>query len=144
LSSICTRCTKEVEVVRHQDATGSPLCVTFAEPEPVVQVFVSDSGKGHEDLALKKKRFGEKRPFEEFKSGESIEFRTGVWRKRTQRVGRDNDQYDKMIKDQETGKIIYECHEPLSRHRGHGSDRRKNSETEARGEENGQDLVDGR
>jgi hypothetical protein len=112
--SICTRCGEQVEVVHNRNVNGSPLCVTCAEGEPAVQVFVSDSGKGHEDLALKKKRRGEKMPFEEFKSGESFEFRTNLWRERMQRVDRDNDKYDKVIKDKETGETIFECHEPLS------------------------------
>lgn len=144
MSSICTRCGEQVEVVHHKDVNGFPLCVTCAEGELAVQVFVSDSSKGHEDLALKKKRGGEKRAFEEFKSGESFEFRTNLWRERMQRVDRDNDQYDKVIKDQETGETIFECHEPLSCHRGHGSAKRKNSEAEAGGEKDEQDLVDGR
>ncbi len=37
------------------------------------------------------------------------------------RIDRDNDRYDEVVIDPETGEIVYECHEPLSEHWGHGS-----------------------
>ena len=36
-------------------------------------------------------------------------------------------QYDKVITDQETGDIVYECHEPLTEHQGRGSARKHRS-----------------
>ena len=86
---------------------------------------LSDSGTGHEDLGIKKKRAGTKKPFEEIKSGDSLEHRTGKWRDRIQKVDRDQDWYDKVVTDKESGEIIHECHEPLSEHQGRGSARSK-------------------
>jgi predicted Zn-ribbon and HTH transcriptional regulator len=39
-------------------------------------------------------------------------------------IDRINDRYDKMIIDEKAGEIIYECHEPLTQHRGRGSARK--------------------
>lgn len=39
------------------------------------------------------------------------------------RIDRENDRYDEVVADPETGDIIHETHEPLSQHRGHGSAR---------------------
>lgn len=36
---------------------------------------------------------------------------------------RDLDIYEETVTDLETGEIIHECREPLSEHRGHGSDK---------------------
>lgn len=40
---------------------------------------------------------------------------------------RDNDVYEETVTDLETGAIIHECKEPLSEHRGHGSDKNKHN-----------------
>jgi hypothetical protein len=37
------------------------------------------------------------------------------------RIDRDNDRYDEVVIDPETGEIVHESHEPLSEHWGHGS-----------------------
>jgi len=37
------------------------------------------------------------------------------------RIDRENDQYDEVVKDKNTNKIIRECHEPLGQHTGRGS-----------------------
>lgn len=41
------------------------------------------------------------------------------------RLDREKDQYDEIVKDEKTGKIANECHEPLSEHIGHGSAKKK-------------------
>ena len=121
----CTRCASPLTVIHHRTPDGSPLCRRCADREPVVDVYDDEKGSVHEDAALKAKRPGEREPFLELKSGESLEYRTGTWRSRVQRVDPDNDQYDKIVTDQETGEIIHECHEPLSQHKGRGSAKRK-------------------
>lgn len=125
----CVRSGSEVKIVHHRQPNGSTLCRTCAEKEPIVEISASDSGKGHEDLGLEKKRPGMKKPFEEIKNGESLEYRTGKWRDRTQCVDRDKNWYDEVVTDQETGEVIHGCHEPLSEHRGHGSAKAKKRNT---------------
>ena len=117
----CTRCDSPVHNVHHSTRDGKPLCASCAGVEPHANVFDMDSALAHEDSALKGQRPGEKEPFLELKAGDSLEHRTGLWRERFQRVDRDNDTYDKVVTDKETGAIIHECHEPLSKHRGRGS-----------------------
>lgn len=38
---------------------------------------------------------------------------------------RDLDIYEEVVTDLETGEVIHECKEPLSKHIGHGSDKRQ-------------------
>ena len=40
-------------------------------------------------------------------------------------IDREHNQYKKIVKDKTTGMIIHECKEPLSKHKGHGSAKRK-------------------
>ena len=111
--------------VHHRKPDGAPLCLTCASREPVVDVYDTETALVHEDAAIKAKRSDEKEPFLELKTGESLEYRTGVWRNRVQQIDRDNDRYDKVVTDQETGEVIHECRAPLSQHKGRGSAKRK-------------------
>jgi predicted nucleic acid-binding Zn-ribbon protein len=45
------------------------------------------------------------------------------WTLRTKVVNRADDEYHEVITDLESGNVVHECHEPLSRHTGHGSAR---------------------
>jgi hypothetical protein len=40
-------------------------------------------------------------------------------------IDRDNDSYHEIVMDPISGKVVHECKEPLSQHRGHGSAKRK-------------------
>ena len=40
-------------------------------------------------------------------------------------IDKDNNHYKEIVVDPETGEIIHQCEEPLSEHRGHGSDKKK-------------------
>ena len=46
------------------------------------------------------------------------------WMHREMRVDKVQGRYREVVSDPETGEIIHHCEEPLSRHRGHGDDRR--------------------
>lgn len=70
---------------------------------------------------LKQKSPGLKKFVEETRVGwfKSNKYHNGVHTERT--ANKKNDQYNEVIKDYKTGKIIHECHEKLSDHTGHGS-----------------------
>ena len=53
------------------------------------------------------------------------------WVERTKTEDRRNDWYSEVIKDPDTGEIIYQDAEPLTDHRGHGSAKRKKDEKDA-------------
>ncbi len=42
-------------------------------------------------------------------------------------LDRRKNNYHKVVTDPDTGEVLYECKEPLSEHRGHGSARDKSS-----------------
>ena len=46
------------------------------------------------------------------------------WMHREMRVDKVQDRYREVISDPETGEVIHQCEEPLSKHRGHGDDKR--------------------
>lgn len=70
---------------------------------------------------LRTKLLGLKRFVEETWVGwfRSYKYHDGINKERT--ISRKNNQYDEVIKDPKTGEILYECHEKLSDHIGHGN-----------------------
>lgn len=68
---------------------------------------------------------GRKRhPFQEFKAGDSLFRKTGIWNKLERLIDRRNNRYHERITDQD-GNLIHECDEPLDEHWGHGSAKHK-------------------
>ena len=72
-------------------------------------------------LGIKSKRQGDKKPFVEMKTGDDIHRKTGRWSILFRHIDRENDHYQEKITDAETGEVIHESDEPLSKHWGHGS-----------------------
>ena len=60
----------------------------------------------------------------EITAGKELYRKTGEWHTVDRVINRPNDRYDELIKDQH-GKVVRECHEPLSKHQGRGSAKRK-------------------
>ena len=65
------------------------------------------------------------KPGRELVQGHDFYRISGVWNYLYRLIDRMNDRYHKKITDPKTGKIVYECQEPLSKHQGHGSAKRQ-------------------
>lgn len=78
----------------------------------------------HECATIKKKKNGRGDPTIKTKTGDSFFKKTQEWTNRDMTVNRENDTYDEVTKNSK-GEVIHECHEPLSKHKGHGSDKKK-------------------
>ena len=86
-----------------------------------------DLAKGKvKDPNYKPKKPGRsKKPSREFKVGtEPQKGRPGKWACVYRDINRERDTYDEKVVDEETGKVLNECHEPLSVHTSHGSAKR--------------------
>lgn len=60
--------------------------------------------------------------FAKFWSGQRSWFgATGRWHVRYRHMDRRSDAYDEVYLDEKTGVVVHENHEPLPKHRGHGS-----------------------
>lgn len=88
-------------------------------------VAISDTITIHEMLGIKGKRPRQKRPFIEQKVGDDLHRKTGLWMKLKRIIDRDNDAYQETVTDPRTGQVVHHADEPLSKHQGHGSAKRK-------------------
>ena len=90
-----------------------------------IGITVNDTITVREMLAFKAKgeRNGKRKVFLQGEAGDELRHATQRWTVISRRIDSENDHYDEVITAAETGKVLHECHEPLSEHRGHGSAR---------------------
>ena len=70
----------------------------------------------------KARHSGEKQPFMEQIIGDDLHRKSGRWMKLYRLIDRTAKKwYYKRIVDPMTGRVVHECSEPLTEHRGHGS-----------------------
>jgi hypothetical protein len=72
-------------------------------------------------LGLKAREAGGSKPWYEVFSGGQWSWRLGRIVQKIRIFNRREDAYHERVVDPETGKVIHECSEPLSEHKGHGS-----------------------
>jgi hypothetical protein len=72
-------------------------------------------------VCLEHQRPDEKRPAREVLVGDDVQRSTGEWMEKARVIDRDADHYFERVVDARTGKVVHECDEELSKHRGHGS-----------------------
>jgi len=77
----------------------------------------------HDSLKFKHKRNGEL--LAEGFSGEDLHRKTGKWMTKNRVLDHENDAYLEVVTDPVTSVEIHHCEEPLSKHTGHGSNRKK-------------------
>ena len=90
--------------------------LTFAE-----EIQVRDGLRGR----VKDTRYNSKKnPRVKFEVGASYSHKAKKWMHRERLVDRVHDRYREVVSDPETGQVVHRCEEPLSKHRGHGDDKR--------------------
>ncbi len=77
----------------------------------------------YEQIGIKQKRKGHKKPIHEEISGADFTRATGKYSNKIRVIDRLNDRYFECVKDLRTGKVIHLREEKLSKHFGRGSAR---------------------
>lgn len=113
----CSDCGEELDA--HADA-----CPRCGSRNRSVHVAITGSLEALEQISLKKKRPGEREPFQEIKAGDEIYRETGERRRVERVIDRERDRYYERIEDL-SGDVIRHVDEPLSQHRGHGYAKKK-------------------
>ena len=111
----------DFEVLQEVELSNSPN----GEMEEILRhIYVKDQANVGEKFKDKEKEKGEKKPVREEVLGDdySRKLERNVNLKRI--FDRENDDYLEKVTDPQTGESIYRCHEPLSEHTGHGSDKK--------------------
>jgi NAD-dependent SIR2 family protein deacetylase len=98
-----------------------PSCGTVVR---AISVVAGDTLTYHESLKLKLGDSTGKTLLESL-GGEDLWRKAGKWMRKTRIFDHKNDRYREVVTDPETGEVVHECDEPLSQHRGHGSDKKR-------------------
>ena len=96
--------------------TACPLCGNVAQslsiPVPEISVTVKAKNPGE-------------RPHIEVKQGSDYSRSRKKFVRLARVIDRGNDSYSELVTDPHTGEVIHRCQEPLSKHQGRGTARRK-------------------
>ena len=98
--------------------TGCPSCGSISRH---FSVSISEAVTVRSMLGLKGRHATGGRPFIEQKVGDDLHRKSGRWMRLERVIDRAKNWYREVVTDRETGKIVHECDEPLSDHRGHGA-----------------------
>lgn len=119
----CAKCGHTFDYNETVSENRSP-CPDCGSMDRKTDVQVSDAIEILDSSGVKGLRPNKKKPYVE------ASFRVRDWHHdqarwslRTKVFNRSDDEYHEVITDLESGNVVHECHEPLSRHTGHGSAR---------------------
>jgi hypothetical protein len=61
---------------------------------------------------------------EESVGGDDLHRKSGKWMHKIRVIDHENDHYKEVVTDPESGEVVHCQEEPLSQHRGHGSEKK--------------------
>ena len=120
---VCNQCfTILDERSDQQQRNPCPVCGSIGRS---IYVFLEDQiGPIHDSLGYKMRAAGKGMPVVEAMSGDDMRQLDGKCLHKERIIDRKNNKYVELLVDKETGKILKKCEEPLSQHKGHGSDKK--------------------
>jgi len=121
----CTGCGLELDESASTPTVRRKACPSCGSLARAFELKLTSSVSVRSKLGAKAKRPGERKPIYELISGDDLFRLTAQWNTLKQVIDRARDYYLKVVTDPKTGTIIRYCEEPLSKHQGHGSAKRK-------------------
>lgn len=117
--------------------SGTYACPSCGSTNIHVHVILVEIVSVHDCVGIKARREGERKPFREVFAGGDLRRRDGKWMEKKRVIDREQDLYEERVVDPETGEVVHECSEPLTKRNGHGSAKKKllqdgNQKNEAR------------
>ena len=123
----CRTLSNESPAIEYGERTPCPVCGSLSRCSETLghiarhyRVEINTALSVRPQIDSKAKRKGRGRPFIEQRSTHDLYRKTGQDTDEVRIIDRENNLYQKTIKDSKTGETIYECCEPLDKHTGHG------------------------
>lgn len=117
----CGNCGRELDESPSLPVSERTPCPDCGSTSRQFAIAINETLELHSKLGMKGRRPGMKRPFVEQVSGHDLHRQSGRWMVLIRVIDRLNNWYHEIVKDPETGDVLHESSEPLSRHKGHGS-----------------------
>ena len=122
---LCQMCGQALPAPQRQPGSDRFGCAVCGGELGAIAVEVTIKPQGDRMLRVVE-RVGspERRPTYEAKLGVELHRDSGCEQLVERHVHHATDRYDEVIADLETGEVLHECHEPLSKHWEHGDAKR--------------------
>jgi len=120
--TVCSECGAVIDTTRDTPTARAP-CPTCGGLRRTICDTVAETCVARAGIGIKVKRPGERRPHIEDSAMPSHSHGRGKVVHREQIIDRDNDRYFERVTDYETGEVIHHTDEPLSQHKGHGTEK---------------------
>ncbi len=124
----CASCGSELnekENLPEDKRTACPRCGSLGRAFVRVQTDTLEIEDRHRMKLKGGKRTASGKPGRELTQGHDFHRKSSVWNYLYRLIDRTNNWYHEKITDPKTGKTVHECQEPLNKHQGRGSAKRK-------------------
>jgi phage FluMu protein Com len=118
----CNIILEEDSGITVEDRQPCPACGSLKR---LCHLTIHDSCTFHEKIGMKGRHKEGRKPYIEQVHGADLHRKSEKWMNLERIIDRDNDIYHEVVTNPETGEVIHECKESLSKHVGHGSARHK-------------------
>lgn len=133
MKTSCGECGAELQESPSLSTKERRPCPNCGSMTRAIQVSISENIAIREKLGVKGKHKDAKKPFIVTVSGDDLHRKTGNWMKLDRVIDRENNLYKEEVKDPETGHIVHRCEEPLTEHRGHGTEKHRKDSSKGGG-----------
>jgi DNA-directed RNA polymerase subunit RPC12/RpoP len=123
----CNNCRTEFEPESDEPSEARTKCPACGSTTRLFFQSCNGESSVHSKLSYKGKRGGKGKPFIQGIKGDDLFRKTQKWMRLERVIDRENNHYKEVITDPETGEVIHQCEEPLTKHQGHGSAKKKKS-----------------
>lgn len=119
-STECSKCGSLIDTSKDTDSERTP-CQNCGSVSRLYTVHLFSQLLAADGYGAIGKRPGKKKPFVEEMSMPEYSYSKEKIVHKYRLIDRDNDKYAEKISDYQSGEIIHQCEEPLTKHFGHGS-----------------------
>jgi predicted nucleic acid-binding Zn ribbon protein len=88
-------------------------------------VELEEKAEFHDSVRLKLKDAKTRKTQVDQFSGDDLHKKSGKWMQKTRLLDHQKDEYKEVVTNPETGEEVHGCEEPLSKHTGHGTPKKK-------------------
>lgn len=120
-SVTCGDCGKKLAEDPHSPIENRQPCPHCGSELRCFQKKLNATATARTKLRMKARNATGGRPFLERIEGDDLDRKSGKWMQFERLIDRAKNWYSEKVTDPKTGRIIHECQEPLSDHKGHGT-----------------------
>jgi len=120
---VCSECGYEFNHESFGEVSTNPDCPSCGSTKYTIRVTIADPVSLFETIKLKVRIPGRKPHYESVK-GDNLHRDSGIWMKLTRVIDRAKNWYEETVINPDTGEVMHQTSEPLSQHKGHGSDKK--------------------